>query len=89
MILVNTARGDVVDVPAAVRSVERGTLQFLGLDVFPQEPWPELAQSRHPHIAFLPHAAGFHDGLTGAVAGELHAAVSAFVAGRPVPHRVV
>ena len=89
MILVNTARGDVVDVPAAVRRVEQGTLKFLGLDVFPHEPWPELAQSRHPNIAFLPHAAGFHDGLTEAVAEELHAAVSAFVAGQPVPHRVV
>lgn len=89
MILVNTARGDVVDVDAAVKSAAAGHLKYLGLDVFPKEPWAELAQSASPNIAYLPHAAGFHDGLNRAVAAELHAAVSAYAAGRPVPHRVV
>jgi phosphoglycerate dehydrogenase-like enzyme len=88
MILVNTARGDVVDVDAAVRRVLTGGLHYLGLDVFPAEPWSDLAASTHPNITFLPHAAGFHEGLTDAVAAELYAAVSAFVAGSPVPHRV-
>ncbi len=89
MVLVNTARGDVVDVPAAVGRVEAGTLQFLGLDVFPSEPWGALERSTHGNIVYLPHAAGFHDGLTTAVTTELHAAVSAFVKGEPLPHRVV
>lgn len=88
LVLVNTARGDLLDVDAAVAAVDAGHLHALGLDVFPEEPWPRLAASRHDRITYLPHAAGFHVGLMAAVADELVQATAAFVAGRPVPHRV-
>lgn len=37
-ILINTARGNVVDVPALVRALSDGRLRAAGLDVLPQEP---------------------------------------------------
>jgi len=87
-VLVNTARGGLVDVEAAVSAVHDRRLSYLGLDVFPKEPWAGLAESDHPNIAYLPHAAGFHVGLNAAVATELEASIKRFVAGEPIPHRV-
>jgi len=56
--LVNTARGAVVDVDAALAALDRGTLKGLALDVLPVEPVP--AGSRllgHPRVILSPHAA--------------------------------
>jgi D-3-phosphoglycerate dehydrogenase len=56
--LVNTARGAVLDVDAAVAALDRGTLAGLALDVLPVEPVP--AGSRlvsHPRVILTPHAA--------------------------------
>ena len=90
LVLVNTARGDVLDARAAVSHLAAGGLHFLGLDVFPTEPWPELDRTVGlPGYRALPHAAGYHDGLSAAVADELVAAVAAHVAGQPLPHRLV
>jgi D-lactate dehydrogenase len=37
-VLINTARGNVVDVPALVRALSTGKLRAAGLDVLPEEP---------------------------------------------------
>ena len=58
--LVNTSRGAVVDVDAALAGVERGTLAGLALDVLPAE--PVARDSRllaHPRVILTPHAAFF------------------------------
>ncbi|MGE3703528.1 MAG: hydroxyacid dehydrogenase [Hyphomicrobiaceae bacterium] len=38
VILINTARGNIVDVPALVRALSDGRVKAAGLDVLPQEP---------------------------------------------------
>jgi phosphoglycerate dehydrogenase-like enzyme len=56
--LVNTARGAVVEVDAALAALESGRLAGLALDVLPTEPVP--ANSRllgHPRVILTPHAA--------------------------------
>ena len=56
--LVNTARGAVIDIDAALPALEAGRLAGLGLDVLPVEPVP--ADSRllgHPRVILTPHAA--------------------------------
>lgn len=87
-ILVNTARGrllhpDLLDDPCLDR------LGGLGLDVFPEEPWPGLERlARRPNTWVLPHAAGFHEHLGGAVAREVVQTVRCWLDGAPLPHPV-
>ncbi|CAG0980681.1 D-3-phosphoglycerate dehydrogenase / 2-oxoglutarate reductase [Burkholderiales bacterium] len=56
--LVNTARGAVLDVDAALAALDRGTLAGLALDVLPVEPVPADSRlARHPHVILTPHSA--------------------------------
>jgi D-3-phosphoglycerate dehydrogenase len=56
--LVNTSRGAVVDVDAALAALERGTLAGLALDVLPVEPVPAGSKLlHHPKVILTPHAA--------------------------------
>jgi D-3-phosphoglycerate dehydrogenase len=56
--LVNTSRGAVVDVDAALSALERGTLGGLALDVLPVEPVPAGSKLLgHPRVVLTPHAA--------------------------------
>ncbi len=58
--LVNTARGAVVDVDAALEALDAGTLAGLGLDVLPVEPVPTGSKLLgHPRVILTPHAAFF------------------------------
>ncbi|MEP7063793.1 MAG: C-terminal binding protein [Betaproteobacteria bacterium] len=56
--LVNTSRGAVVDVDAALAAVDRGSLAGLALDVLPEEPVARDSKLlRHPRVILTPHAA--------------------------------
>jgi len=60
LILVNTARGAVVDVDAALAALDAGTIAGLGLDVLPVEPVPASSKLLgHPRVILSPHAAFF------------------------------
>ena len=87
LVLINTSRGPVVDVPAAVAALDAGHLGFLGLDVFSTEPWPNMsAVQGRPDLALLPHAAGFHRDLPLRIRQGLARAVDACLAGTPLPY---
>jgi phosphoglycerate dehydrogenase-like enzyme len=61
-VLVNTARGAVVDIDALLAALDGGQLAAAGLDVLPREP---LAAghplARHPRVLLSPHAAFYSD----------------------------
>ncbi len=59
-ILINTARGAIVDSAALVRALECGEIAGAGIDVLDIEPPPPdhpLLQSRHPNLLITPHNA--------------------------------
>lgn len=90
LVMVNTARGDLLDLDAAFSAVSSGTIGFLGVDVFPEEPWKRLSEhARHPAVVFTPHSAGWHAGLPDAVRTGLETCLKAWRAGAPLPHRLV
>lgn len=89
-ILVNTARGAVVDHAALVEALREGRIAGAGLDVYPVEPVPAndpiLAL---PNVVLSPHAAGAtpEAGLAGMVLSADN--VADFLAGRPKAQYVV
>ncbi len=88
-ILLNTARGESLDVAAAVGAVADGRLGALICDVFPTEPYPALSAATHPRIRFSPHGAGYTRALGGRVAIEVGRALDAWATGREVPYTLV
>jgi phosphoglycerate dehydrogenase-like enzyme len=56
-ILVNTARGGCVDVPALLDGLESGRIGFAGLDVVEVEPLDDVKLRDHPRVLFSPHSA--------------------------------
>ena len=84
-VLVNTARGRLVDTSAALHALAEGRLGGLGIDVFPMEPPTDLARFVGPRCIVTPHAAGWHPGLDAEIANGIHAAVCAVRDGSPVP----
>lgn len=87
-VVVNTARGDVLDVNTAIGAVRAGRLRGLACDVFPQEPFAHMAQAEHPRIWLTPHSAGFTHDLGARVARDVADAMTAIAEGR-VPTYVV
>ncbi|BFI58696.1 D-isomer specific 2-hydroxyacid dehydrogenase family protein [Yersinia pseudotuberculosis] len=61
-ILINCARGGLVNEAALIEALTRGHLSGAGLDVFEQEPLPaDSALRKAPHLLLSPHAAFFSD----------------------------
>ncbi len=83
-VLVNTARGGLLDYDATVDALESGQLGAAAFDVFPAEPVP--AGSRlltAPNVVMTPHLAGATRQTAhraGSIAAE---AVAAYLAGKP------
>jgi D-3-phosphoglycerate dehydrogenase / 2-oxoglutarate reductase len=89
-VLVNTARGSVLDVEAAVERVRTGQLRGLLVDVFPGEPYRRLAEGAAvPGVVFTPHAAGYTKGMGQRVAHGVTEALRAWKDGAPLPHEVL
>jgi phosphoglycerate dehydrogenase-like enzyme len=60
-LLINTARGGIVDDGALVKALNDGVLAGAGIDVFETEPPADPTLRSHPKILSTPHIAGLSD----------------------------
>ncbi len=56
--IVNTARGGVINEVTLLESIESGKIAGAALDVFENEPSPELALLMNPNLSLSPHLGG-------------------------------
>ena len=87
-VLVNTARGDVVDEAALVAALQAGTIAGAGLDVYEQEPRVTPALLAMEHVVLLPHLGSATVETRTAMGMRALANVDAFLAGRRCPDAV-
>lgn len=55
IIIVNTARGAVMDEDALVKALDSGKVWSVGLDVYEEEPKVHPGLVANPHVMLLPH----------------------------------
>ncbi len=85
-ILINTARGGLVDEQALAQALSEGVIAGAGFDVLSQEPPREgnpLLELRMPNFILTPHVAWASDGAMQFLADQLIENIEAYVGGRP------
>jgi glycerate dehydrogenase len=85
-ILINTARGGLVDERALVQALREGLIAGAGFDVLTQEPPKDgnpLLELREPNFILTPHVAWASDGAMQFLADQLIDNIEAFVRGEP------
>lgn len=88
-ILINTARGDVVDNAALIEALRRGTIAAAGLDVYENEPALNPGFFELDNAVLLPHLGSATRETRVAMGMRVIDNLSAFFAGEPPPDRVV
>jgi len=85
-LLINTARGGIVDEPALAAALRAGRLGGAGVDVLSPEPPPAdhpLLAADLPNLIVTPHIAWASTQARQRMVGELAANIDAFLAGQP------
>ncbi len=85
-ILINTARGAVVDEDALVAALRRGALFGAGLDVFEHEPAVHPGLAERANVVLAPHTGSATPAARDGMARLCAEAVGAVLSGASVPH---
>jgi phosphoglycerate dehydrogenase-like enzyme len=89
-VLINVARGAIVDESALVRALEAGQLAGAGLDVFAEEPLPvDHPLLGLPNVVATPHVAGVTTGTSRRRAGAVAENVRRVARGAPPLYTVI
>lgn len=87
-IVVNTARGTVIDEAALAAALNAGTIGGIGLDVYEREPAVHPDLLAHPRAVLLPHLGSATIEARTAMGMRAAANLAAFFAGEEPPDRV-
>ena len=87
-ILVNIARGDVVDEPALIAALQAGTIAGAGLDVYAAEPVVPEALCAMENVVLLPHLGTAALEVREAMGRMALDNILAWAEGRPLPQEV-
>jgi glyoxylate reductase len=87
-ILVNTARGSLVDAAALAAALREGTVAAAGLDVYENEPQVQPALLEAPNLVLLPHIGSATIKARDAMGRLVAENVIAVLEGREPPNRV-
>ena len=87
-IVVNIARGSVIDEPALLEALERGTIRGAALDVFATEPAPDPRFLALDNVLLLPHIGSATRETRQAMGALQRRNAAAFLAGRDLPTAV-
>ncbi|HEX4736112.1 MAG TPA: D-glycerate dehydrogenase [Allosphingosinicella sp.] len=87
-VLINTARGGLVDEEALIAALESGALAGAGLDVYPNEPHVDPRLIALPNAVLLPHLGSATVESRDAMGEKVIANILAFSEGRPLPDLV-
>ena len=87
--LINTARGDLIDIDALVKAVDEGLIAGAAIDVFPQEP-PDMASAvlHHDRIIVTPHLGASTAEAQERVAVDVAHQILAILRGEPAQYAV-
>ncbi len=88
-LLVNIGRGALVDEPALIECLERGSIAGAALDVFAEEPLPAASPLwRMPQVIATPHVSGLGPRYWERVVEIFATHLRAYREGRPLPNLV-
>ena len=89
MILINCARGQLINFDDVVDGLKKDKLSFVGLDVFPEEPFSNLSMcTDFTNVLFTPHAAGYHPQIAKLIREGLLELVQNWIQSGSVPHEL-
>ncbi len=88
-VLVNTARGAIVDEAALVRALREGQIAAAGLDVFEHEPALSPGLRDLPQVVLAPHIGSATVATRARMAEVAARNIVAALRGEPIPNRVV
>ena len=87
-VLINTARGPVVDEAALVKALQEGRIAAAGLDVYEEEPRVHPGLLQLENAVLLPHLGSATHETRTAMGMRVASNLEAFFAGRPLPDPV-
>jgi phosphoglycerate dehydrogenase-like enzyme len=88
-LIINCARGPVIDRAALERTLDSGHLGGAGLDVFWDEPWdPNDPLYQRPNVVVMPHVGGSTEENMARMAAIVSTNVTRVLRGEPLLHRI-
>ncbi len=87
-VVINAARGEVIDHEALAEALDAGKVGGAGVDVFPEEPLLSSPLWGRPNVVLTPHLGGSSDEALAAVGQMISHSVLAALHGEAVPNAV-